>query len=89
MGLKLNKILQKKQQWLIVFLVGVLLVVIAIPSEKQEIEEEQMQKTTVKNRYNFLYVADGEKIGASVRAGGGCGRSESDDYIKIYRRKSD
>lgn len=48
MGLKLNKILQKKQQWLIVLLVGVLLVVIAIPSEKQEIEEEQMQKTTVK-----------------------------------------
>lgn len=48
MGLKLNKILQKKQQWLIVLLVGVLLVVIAIPSEKQEIEEEQMQKATVK-----------------------------------------
>lgn len=48
MNLKLNKIFQKKQQWLVVLLVGVLLVVIAIPSEKKEIEEEQVQKIAVK-----------------------------------------
>lgn len=49
MGLKVNEILSKKRQWLIVLLVGVLLMVIAIPSEKKEDREEPIQKVTEKN----------------------------------------
>ena len=44
MNLKVNEILSKKHQWLIVLLVGVLLMVIAIPSEKKKIEKNLCRK---------------------------------------------
>lgn len=50
MGLKINENLLKKRQWLIVLLIGVLLMIIAIPSEKKEHKEEPVQ--TIKEQHN-------------------------------------
>ena len=60
MNLKVNEILSKKHQWLIVLLVGVLLMVIAIPSEKKENREESVQKISEQND-NSSYTAKMER----------------------------
>ncbi|WP_461810206.1 OapA N-terminal domain-containing protein [Faecalimonas sp.] len=45
---RINEILSKKHQWLIVLLVGILLMVIAIPSEKKEDRGEPVEKVSEK-----------------------------------------
>ncbi|WP_461812450.1 OapA N-terminal domain-containing protein [Faecalimonas sp.] len=45
---RINEILSKKHQWLIVLLVGILLMVIAIPSEKKKDRQEPIEKVSEK-----------------------------------------